>query len=411
MRITTILLLCLILPLSASAQREVELGIKTTHADQIPLSVTPFRAVDGARPDHAATLEQLITTDLEFSGIFKITRGRISKAGNGNGADLVEVRGVLKLKNGETHFEGVVVDAANKLTIGGKRYVVKPKQMRQIAHHFADEIVRMLTGEQGIASTRVLYRRKKDNMWEIIMSDYDGYNPRVLLRQSVLVVYPRWVDDSKGLVFTSFRNNKGDLYLRYLKEPSSKPLLSFKGLNYSADWSARRKQMVVSLSKDGNAELYIIDKGGKIKRRLTHNRTIDCSPSWSPSGREIVFTSDRSGTPQVYIIQSDGSNVRRLTYHGGYNESPAWSPRGDRIMFVSRIGGFFQLCTMRPDGRDYRQITREAVDHEDPRWAPNGRHVILTEKRGYENVISIIDIYTGGKRILSEGDSPDWSIR
>lgn len=411
MRIAAILMLCLALPVSASAQREVELGIKTTHAEQIPLAVTPFRAVDGARPDHATTLEQLITADLEFSGIFKITRGRVPQSKNTGGADLVEVRGVLMLQNGETHFEGIVVDAANKLTIGGKRYVVKPDQMRQIAHHFADEIVRMLTGEPGIASTRVLYRRKTDNMWEVVMSDYDGYNPRVLLRQSVLVVYPRWIDESKGLVFTSFRKNKGDLYIRYLKEPSSKPLLSFEGLNYSVDWSARRKSFVATLSKDGNAELYIIDKDGKVNRRLTHNRSIDCSPSWSPSGREIAFTSDRSGTPQVYIIQADGSNGRRLTYHGGYNESPAWSPKGDRIVFVSRIGGFFQLCTIRPDGRDYRQITFEAVDHEDPRWAPNGRHVILTEKRGHENVISIIDIYTGGKRILSQGDSPDWSIR
>ncbi|UCG52175.1 MAG: PD40 domain-containing protein [Candidatus Latescibacterota bacterium] len=394
----------------ASAQKEVELGIKSTYADLIPLSVVLFSAVDGAKVDNARALEQLVSSDLEFSGIFKITRGRISQAGNGDPNGLVEVRGVLKQNRGQTHFEGLVVDGSNNLTIGGKRYVVKPNQIRQVAHHFADEVVRMLTGEVGIASTKVVYRRKTGDKWELVMSDYDGYNPQVLLRQTVPVLFPRWIDHSKAMVYTSFRHRNADLFVRYLNDPESKRLLSHKGLNYSVDWSGRRKEMLVTLSKDGNAEIYIVNKSGKIKRRLTHNRAIDCSPCWSPNGREVLFTSDRSGSPQIYVMQADGSNVRRLTYYGNYNESPAWSPRGDRIVFVSRIDGFFQLCTIRPDGSGFRPITREAVDHEDPRWAPNGRHIVYSEKRGGEKVISIIDINTGGKRILSQGDTPDWSI-
>jgi TolB protein len=411
MRLIAVIILCMFTAVSVAAQKEVDLGIKTTYANLIPLSVVPFSALDGARADEATTLEQLVSQDLEFSGIFKITRGRIPKAGDGDESGLVEVRGVLKMDNGKRQFEGFIVDSSNNLTIGGKRYEVGSGQLRNIAHHFADEVVRMLTGEEGIASTKVLYRRTDGKKWELVMSDYDGYNPRVLLRQTVPVLQPRWIDHSKALVYTNFRAGKADLYLRYLKDPSSKALLSHHGLNYSVDWSGRRNELLVTLSKDGNAEIYVVDKAGKIKRRLTHNRAIDCSPCWSPSGRDVSFTSDRSGTPQVYVMQSDGSNVRRLTYYGNYNESPAWSPKGDKIVLVSRIGGFFQLCSIKPDGTGFRPLTRESVDHEDPRWAPNGRHVIYTEKRGGEKVISIIDINTGGKRILSQGDTPDWSIR
>ncbi|UCH82743.1 MAG: PD40 domain-containing protein [Candidatus Latescibacterota bacterium] len=411
MRRIVVIIMCLVAVVPAAAQREVDLEIRTTYANLIPIAVVPFSALDGAKADQATTLEQLVSKDLEFSGVFKITRGRISKAGNGDEDGLVEVRGVLKARGSKTQFEGFVVDASNNLTIGGKRYEIGPGQLRNIAHHFADEVVRMLTGEEGIASTKILYRRTTGKKWELVMSDYDGYNPRVLLRQTVPVLQPRWIDRSKGLVYTNFRGGNADLYLRYLKDPSSKVLLSHRGLNFSVDWSSRRNELLVTLSKDGNPEIYIVNKSGKIKRRLTHNRAIDCSPSWSPSGREVLFTSDRSGSPQVYVMESNGSNVRRLTYFGNYNESPAWSPKGDKIVLVSRIGGFFQLCTIRPDGTGFRPITRESVDHEDPRWAPNGRHVIYTEKRGGEKVISIIDINTGGKRILSQGDTPDWSIR
>ncbi|MDH3215523.1 MAG: Tol-Pal system beta propeller repeat protein TolB [Candidatus Krumholzibacteria bacterium] len=411
MRFRFILLTCLLLPISAFGQSEVELGIKSSYAQRIPLNVAPFAAVDGTRPDQALSLESLVTADLEFSGLFDLKRKRVPLAANGDKEGLVEVRGALIKYKGETHFEGRVIDVSTKQQIGGKRYRLKEDQTRQIAHHFADEIVRMLTGENGIAGTQILYRRKTPDQWEIIMSDYDGHNPRVLLRQSVPLIYPRWLDQDRALVYSSFRYGKPDLFIRNLSEPASKRLSSYDGLNYSVDWSETRRELAATLSKDGNAEIYIMNTDGKVKRRLTHNRAIDCSPSWAPSGREILFTSDRPGSPQLYIMESDGSNVRRLTFQGSYNASPAWSPKGDLIAFASRIDGFFQLCTIRPDGTDLRVLTTEASNHEDPRWAPNGRHIVYGEERGGESAITIIDIGTGGRRILAGGDSADWSVR
>jgi TolB protein len=411
MRFSVCLLAVLFLPVVAVGQSEVETGIRSTFADRIPLNIAPFAAIDGTPPDQALSLQNLVTGDLEFSGLFKINPGRVPLSANGGDEGLVEVRGALLLHRGETHFEGRVIDVSTNQQIGGKRYRVQKNQLRRIAHHFADEVVRMLTGENGIASSHILYRRKTPEQWEILMADYDGYNPRVLLRQTVPLVYPRWADDDKGLVYSSFRYGKPDLFIRYLNESASKQLARYDGLNYSVDWSAKWKQLAATLTKDGNAEIYLLDKTGKVKKRLTHSRAIDVSPSWAPSGREIVFTSDRTGSPQLHIMEADGSNVRRLTFQGPYNASAAWSPKGEFIAFVSRIDGFFQLCTIRPDGSDIRALTDEAVNHEDPRWAPNGRHIIFTEQRGGENVITIIDIGTGGRRILAKGDTADWSAR
>ena len=121
--------------------------------------------------------------------------------------------------------------------------------------------------------------------WEIVMSDYDGYNDQVLVRQSVPILFPRWLDKNQAITYTSYRQGKPDLYLRYVKQRTSTAIAAYDGLNYSVDWSAKRRLLVATLSKDGNAELYLIDKDGKVKRRLTHNRTIDTSPCWSPSGR------------------------------------------------------------------------------------------------------------------------------
>lgn len=412
MRFLLVMLLSIVVPAAAAAQEgDVRTGIKTTFAQRIPLNIAPFSAIDGTRPDQAIQLEQIITADLEFSGLFKIQRGQIPLATNGDSEGLIELRGALFMRRDEPYFEGRVVDVSSKEQIGGKRYRFDAGNSRAIAHHFADEVVKMLTGESGIAKTSVLYRRKTEREWEIVMADYDGYNPRVLLKQTVPLVYPRWIDNDDAITYTSFRYGKPDLFIRYLKEPSSRMLASYEGTSYSVDWSQEEDMMAASLSMDGNAEIYLIDTKGKVKRRLTHSRAIETSPSWSPTGREIVFTSDRPGTPQLYIMESGGANVRRLTFEGGYNESPCWSPKGDLIAFVSRIEGHFQICTIRPDGSDMRLVTRGEGDHEDPRWAPNGRHLVFTRNLSGNTVISIIDTGTGGTRILAEGDTPDWSFR
>jgi TolB protein len=108
-------------------------------------------------------------------------------------------------------------------------------------------------------------------------------------------------------------------------------------------------------------------------------------------------------------MERDGGNVRRLTFTGGYNATPAWSPRGDLIAFVARLGAEFQIATITPDGRDGRLLTKTARSHEDPRWAPNGRHLIYTERGAGDEVISVIDSVTGGRRILAQGSNADWS--
>ena len=69
--------------------------------------------------------------------------------------------------------------------------------------------------------------------------------------------------------------------------------------------------MALTLTKDGNAEIYILDVGGRSLRRLTYNLGIDTAPSWSPNGRQIVFESDRGGA-QIFAMDAEGANVRQL---------------------------------------------------------------------------------------------------
>jgi TolB protein len=117
-------------------------------------------------------------------------------------------------------------------------------------------VVRLVTGNQGIASTQLVYTRKVGDKWELVVSDYDGYNPRALVRQTTPLLSPRWMDRNQAVVYTTFRDGKADLYVRYVAQGKSKPIASYRGTNTAAEWSQKNGLLLAALSKDGNTEVY-----------------------------------------------------------------------------------------------------------------------------------------------------------
>lgn len=401
------LLLCLLAPASRAQTDVWPDPIVKQEAQPLPLWLPTF-AGEGDLRSKAQRLEQIVLADLEFSGLFSIHRDEPDATGMQAGTTAVCVRGKLIRDAGGMSFEGTVTDLASNDFMGGKKYRVTDAEIRKVAHHFADEVVRLVTGNQGMASTQLVYTRRVGDKWELVVSDYDGYNPKALVRQTTPLLSPRWMDKNTAIVYTTFRDGKPDLFVRYVKQGTSKPIANYRGTNTAPDWSPKLGLLLAALSKDGNTELYSLDRAGQVRGQLTHNRAIDTSPSWAPSGNNVVFLSDRSGTPQLYVMDRDGGNVRRLTFTGGYNASPAWSPRGDLIVFSTRMGSEFQLATITPDGRDGRLITKDSWSYEDAQWGADGRHLVCTA-RSREQTVSVVDMVTGGRRILAQGSDPDWS--
>ena len=92
--------------------------------------------------------------------------------------------------------------------------------------------------------------------------------------------------------------------------------------------TGRSLALALTLSKDGNPEIYVQDISSGRLRRLTVNGAIDTEPAWSPDGRWIAFTSDRGGSPQIYRVPADGSSARRArdASRAAYNSRPRYSP-------------------------------------------------------------------------------------
>mgnify|MGYP001324962533 CR=1 FL=1 len=46
------------------------------------------------------------------------------------------------------------------------------------------------------------------------------------------------------------------------------------------------------IERDGDFELYLLDKAGSVAAQLTDNRSHDQQPEWSPDGTQIAFSND-----------------------------------------------------------------------------------------------------------------------
>ena len=261
-----------------------------------------------------------------------------------------------------------------------KHYRDRRANLRTVIYKFLNEVIRYFTGEPGVFGTRIAFaRRIAPGRKEIFTVNWDGSDLKQITNNHSINVLPAWLPGG-GLLYTSYKSGNANLYRTGRKEP----ILSYEGLNMGARVSPDGSKMAVVLTKDGNAEIYLVTLNGKIIKRLTHNPAIDVSPTWSPDGRQIAFVSNRDGTPQIYVMNADGSNVRRLTYVGSYNQTPAWCPRKDNpvIAFAGRDAGVYDIFTVNVKTGEIIRLTQYQGSNMDPTWSPDGRLIAFWSSRG-----------------------------
>ena len=413
-----------------SGWTQVDITVTRTVAQRIPLAVVGLAPVqlEPGGTDLGAQAHSILVDDLEFSTIFEVLppsflpfEARDIRLGKedtvlpplNNLKVQAMVAAELTKEGNELILEGRVYNVARGTFLGGKRYIGDAKALRTMVHRLADEVVLRLTGERGIATSRIAYASRGNHATELYIMDYDGHNPVLVTGNRSINLSPRFSPDGTQLAYTSYRDGNPDLYLLNLGTGQRNKVSALPGLNIAPAWSPDGEWLAISLSKDGGGtNLYLMRPMGMGLRRLTNSMGISVSASFSPNGRQIAFTSDRGGSPQIYVIDIEGTNLQRLTFAGSYNASPRWSPRGDKIAYISNQGGDgFQIYLMNPDGSGVQQVTTVGTN-EDPSWSPDGRHLVFASTRGGEKDIYVMHADGSGQKQLTRHGfnnfAPDW---
>lgn len=414
-----------LLPVEGNAQTiDWRIRIERREAARIPLWVERLLLVgDLTRLEPVAReIEGILVDDLELSGHFRVT-GQLAADLAGPGSSiprskgkeiLATVEGRLEESAGVLSLTGRLSDFPEGKLIGEWVYPVTPETVREVVHTFADRIVLQLTGEPGVARTRLACVCRAADAREIHVVDYDGHGLRALTHDGSTDLAPAWSPVDPLIAYTSFKRGEADLFAVNAESGASYTISRYPGLDTAPSWSPDGRWLAVTLSRDaGNPEIYLIRRNGEIVRRLTHHPGIDSSPCFAPTGRQIAFMSDRTGSPQLFLMDTDGLNVRRLPITQSYADSPAWSPRGDRIAYAAWIDGHFDIFVVRVDGTDEVRLTEGPASNENPRWSPDGRQIVFSAVDGRTRSVQVMHVDGTGKRRVTPEEMdcfyPAWS--
>ncbi|MBX3173187.1 MAG: PD40 domain-containing protein [Gemmatimonadaceae bacterium] len=123
--------------------------------------------------------------------------------------------------------------------------------------------------------------------------------------------------------------------------------------------------------------------GGEARLLVAHPAN-DFRPRWSPDGRKLAFVSTRTGNGDVYVLDLGTNVLRRLTFDEGSEQLDAWSPDGEWLYVSSNsqdIAGMQDVFRIRATGGTPVRVAGDRYASE--YWAapsPDGRTLAITAR-------------------------------
>jgi len=408
---------------SFSANALLEVNIIKSKEDSFPIVIAPFEMIGNFQED--ADLAKIIRENLNRSGKFdakstnQLTTGPIDfDFYLKHKKDAIVLGKIRQISSNVNHAEIYIYDVLTQKPLYRNKIAFTNGALRKTAHALSDVIYYALLGQKGSFNTKLSFvtvneEKNGKRKYRLVISDWDGKNQQVIIGSDDPILSPAWSADQRKIAYVSFKNNRSDVFVKYVFQNTNPiKLPKFDGIASSPTWHPDGKSLALTLSKDGNKDIYLYNFDSKKLKRLTTNIAIDTEANFSSDGKSIAFTSNRTGQVQVYIKNLESGKISRATFEGRYNAKPVFSPDGKDLALIHRIGKDYRLALLDIASRDLTVLTQNKSD-ESPYFSPNGGMIIYSTNRDNKGILSIISLHNNQtvELMQKEGEvrEPSWS--
>lgn len=147
---------------------------------------------------------------------------------------------------------------------------------------------------------------------------------------------PQFSPDGTQLLFRSNRSGRWELWLAQADGSEARALTSdsgndgIPGHQYNGEGPARfspdgRTIAWMRRFPDRGYDVWTLDLASGAMRNLTEAHAGDDGyPAWSPDGRLLAFDSEREGNSEIFFMDRNGGDVRRVSWSPGADLAPLW---------------------------------------------------------------------------------------
>jgi TolB protein len=183
------------------------------------------------------------------------------------------------------------------------------------------------------------YRWEFPESMDIFSADPNGENLKRLTETPGYDAEGSYSPDGSKIVFTSFRDGDGEIYIMDADGKNPRRITHAKGYDGGPFFSPDGKRIIYRSDRKNNdlLQIYVNNTEGTAERALTDNESVNWCPFWHADGKHIIYATSKQGHAnyELYLMEVDGPGDERITYHDGFDGLPAFSRDGKRLMWTS----------------------------------------------------------------------------
>ena len=145
-----------------------------------------------------------------------------------------------------------------------------------------------------------------DNNFNIYRISLKGKRLKTVIKNGHKNMYPRFSPRGDAILYFSRKHTKGEadeIYVYNIIAKKEERLTRWPKHNFCPTYSNNGLRIAyVTSMEDSRPEIYIMNKDGKTKQRVTYNNDGDTLPNWSPKDINLLITGYRNGSYQICKI-------------------------------------------------------------------------------------------------------------